>query len=382
VAREAIGRSRGMTAIDLVGLSKHFGAVAAVKDLTLAVADKEFIALLGPSGCGKTTTMNMIAGIETPTAGQILFDGVDVSRLPPPKRNIGFVFQNYAIFTHMSVRQNLAFALEVRGLPHGEVARRVREMAELMRLTEHLDRKAASLSVNEMQKLAIGRSAIGRPAIFLLDEPLSNVDAAFRVFMRSELKHIQRELQQTMVYVTHDQTEAMSLADRIAVMHQGLLQQVGTPEEVYNRPANTFVARFMGSPPMNLLPARLGREGDGAWLACAGGRVALDLPTLAGLGRSGEILLGIRPEHIELAAPDDPRDGLLLPIDMVEPVGPRAIVHLGEGGRIKAIAGKRSAAAAGGFAKAILPAAERRYFDAAGGQAIATGAIGVADGQA
>jgi multiple sugar transport system ATP-binding protein len=217
-----------------------------------------------------------------------------------------------------------------------------------------------------MQKLAIGRSAIGRPAIFLLDEPLSNVDAAFRVFMRSELKHIQRELQQTMVYVTHDQTEAMSLADRIAVMHQGLLQQVGTPEEVYNRPANTFVARFMGSPPMNLLPARLQQEAGSSYLDCAGGRVAVDPATLARLGSGGALLLGIRPEHIELAAPEDLREGLLLPVDLVEPIGSRTIVHLGEGGAIKAVTGKRSAAAAGRLAKAILPAAELRYFDAAG----------------
>jgi multiple sugar transport system ATP-binding protein len=366
-----------MTAIDLVALSKTFGSVAAVKDLTLAVADKEFVALLGPSGCGKTTTMNMIAGIETPTSGQILFDGVDVSKLPPPKRNIGFVFQNYAIFTHMSVRENLAFALQVRGVPRSEVKRRVAEMAELMRLGEHLDRRAASLSVNEMQKLAIGRSAIGRPAIFLLDEPLSNVDAAFRVFMRSELKHIQRELQQTMVYVTHDQTEAMSLADRIAVMHKGLLQQVGTPEEVYNRPANTFVARFMGSPPMNLLPARLAQSDGTTHLTCAGSRIAIDPATLARLGRAGELLLGIRPEHIELAAADDPREGLVLSIDMVEPVGPRVIVHLGKDGAVKAVASKRSGATAGQLAKAILPVTERRYFDAAGGQA-----IGAAHGQA
>ena len=359
-----------MTAIDLVDLSKTFGSVAAVKELTLAVADKEFVALLGPSGCGKTTTMNMIAGIETPTAGQILFDGIDVSRLPPPKRNIGFVFQNYAIFTHMTVRENLAFALKVRGRGRDEVARRVGEMAELMRLTEHLDRKAAALSVNEMQKLAIGRSAIGRPAIFLLDEPLSNVDAAFRVFMRSELKHIQRELQQTMVYVTHDQTEAMSLADRIAVMHQGLLQQVGTPAEVYNRPANTFVARFMGSPPMNLLPARVGQAEGALFLGCAGGRIEIDAATLARLGRGGELVLGIRPEHIELAAPEDPRDGLVLPVDMVEPIGSRVIVHLGHDGALKAVAGKRSGATAGRLAKAILPVGERRYFDAGGGQAI------------
>lgn len=370
-----------MTAIDLVGLSKNFGSVTAVDSLTLSVQDKEFVALLGPSGCGKTTTMNMIAGIEQPSEGEIRFDGLDVSRLPPQRRNIGFVFQNYAIFTHMSVRENLAFALKVRGVGRREIAERVEETAKLMRLTEHLKRPAASLSVNEMQKLAIGRSAIGRPAIFLLDEPLSNVDAAFRVFMRSELKHIQRELQQTMVYVTHDQTEAMSLADRIAVMHQGLLQQVGTPEEVYNRPANVFVARFMGSPSMNLLPAKLAVRNGHSHLECAGGSVELDLPTAARLAAiDREILLGIRPEHIELSDPEDSRDGLLLPVELVEPIGSRSIVHLGEDGSVKAVTGKRSRVAAGGMAKAIFPAAERRYFEADSGLAIAIDGVG--DGHA
>jgi len=365
-----------MTAIDLVGLGKSFGAVAAVKDLNLAVADKEFVALLGPSGCGKTTTMNMIAGIETPTTGQILFDGLDVGGLPPQRRNIGFVFQNYAIFTHMTVRQNLAFALKVRGRPGAEVRRRVDEIARLMRLTEHLDRPAAKLSVNEMQKLAIGRSAIARPAIFLLDEPLSNVDAAFRVFMRSELKHIQRELQQTMVYVTHDQTEAMSLADRIAVMHQGLLQQVGTPAEVYRHPANTFVARFMGSPSMNLLPARL----EGQALRLEGGTLALDAATAARLAAAPGLLLGIRPEDLLLADPGDPREGIARAVELVEPIGPRAIVHLA--GDVKVVTDKR-ARVAGGNAKLLVAADKRRFFDAKSGLAIATPGSGEArDGQA
>ncbi len=353
-----------MTAIDLVDLGKSFGAVAAVKALNLQVKDKEFVALLGPSGCGKTTTMNMIAGIERPTTGEIRFDGTEVSRLPPQRRNIGFVFQNYAIFTHMTVRENLAFALKVRGTPRAEVRRRVAEVAELMHLTQHLNRPSASLSVNEMQKLAIGRSAIARPAIFLLDEPLSNVDAAFRVFMRSELKHIQRELQQTMVYVTHDQTEAMSLADRIAVMHQGELQQVGTPAEIYRDPGNTFVARFMGSPAMNLLPVRL----EGRSLHCQGGSLTLDAATAARLAGVAKPLMGVRPEDIELCDADDEREGLVLPVALVEPIGPRAIVHLA--GDVKVVTGKRGGRA-GGTAKLLLPPEKRRFFDAGSGLAIA-----------
>ncbi len=249
-----------MASIDLIALSKHFGQVVAVDDLTLAIEDGEFVALLGPSGCGKSTTMNMIAGIETPTGGEIRFDGRDISGLPSNKRGIGFVFQNYAIFTHLNVRENLAFALRVRGASRRMIDKRVGEVAELMRLTDRLDWPSSRLSVNEMQKLAIGRSAIAEPAIFLLDEPLSNVDAAFRAFMRTELKHLQHTLKQTMVYVTHDQIEAMSLADRIAVIDKGVLQQFGTPEQVYNAPINTFVANFMGSPSMNLVEAAIVSE--------------------------------------------------------------------------------------------------------------------------
>ena len=239
-----------MAAIDLINLTKFFGSVKAVNDLTLTISDKEFVALLGPSGCGKTTTMNMISGIEQPTAGSINFNGVDVSHVPPGRRGIGFVFQNYAIFTHMTVRANLAFGLEIRREPPAEIARKVADMAALMRLSDKLDRAAGRLNVNEMQRLAIGRSAIVHPDIFLLDEPLSNLDAAFRAEMRTELKHLQREIKQTMVYVTHDQIEAMSMADRIAVINLGVLQQYASPIEIYNNPANLFVAKFIGSPSM------------------------------------------------------------------------------------------------------------------------------------
>ena len=253
-----------MASISLAGLTKRFGDLTAVASLDLEIRDKEFVALLGPSGCGKTTTMNMIAGIETPSEGQILFDGRDVRQVPANRRKVGFVFQNYAIFTHLSVRKNLAFGLQVRGLPKADVERRVAAMAALMRLEDRLDWPTAKLSVNELQKVAIGRSAITEPEIFLLDEPLSNLDAAFRAFMRTELKHLQHQFQQTMVYVIHDQIEAMSLADRIAVMDLGVLQQYGSPIEVYNEPCNVFVANFMGSPSMNLVPCML-TGGDGSY---------------------------------------------------------------------------------------------------------------------
>jgi multiple sugar transport system ATP-binding protein len=361
-----------MASIELIHLSKTFGAAKAVDDLTLNVRDNEFVALLGPSGCGKSTTMNMIAGIEHPSSGEIRFDGRDISGLPANKRGIGFVFQNYAIFTHLSVRENLAFALRVRGTPRQEIERRVKAIADLMRLSDKLDRPSARLSVNEMQKLAIGRSAIAEPAIFLLDEPLSNVDAAFRAFMRTELKHLQHALKQTMVYVTHDQIEAMSLADRIAVMNNGVLQQFGTPEEVYNAPANTFVANFMGSPSMNLVPAKIGADARGQVLAFGdAGSIAItpDGPLSGGMrvARSQDVTFGIRPEDIELAAADDPRPGLLLPVTFVEPIGPRTTIHFGEGGmRMKAITEKRYRTNLGGMHKILMPESKCHLFDSSG----------------
>jgi multiple sugar transport system ATP-binding protein len=377
-----------VSSIDLIGLGKSFNAVAAVKDLTLSVRDKEFVALLGPSGCGKTTTMNMIAGIETPSAGEIRFNGIDISRIAPNRRSIGFVFQSYAIFTHLSVRENLAFALRVRRLPRREIDRRVGEIAALMQLADRLDWPSARLSVNEMQKLAIGRSAIAEPAIFLLDEPLSNVDAAFRVFMRAELKRIQRTLRQTMVYVTHDQTEAMSLADRIAVLDRGLLQQFDTPAAVYNRPANVFVARFMGSPSMNLIEGSLAaRDGAMVFEAGARARLRLDSPAAARLGAAGarrRILLGIRPEDIALEDPAASGEGLVLPVNFVEPIGPRTILHLGDSEtELKVVTGKRVAHRVGEAVKLVLPAARRRYFDSASGLALDAGEPGrAADGPA
>jgi multiple sugar transport system ATP-binding protein len=365
-----------MASIDLVALTKTFGSAVAVNDLSLSIHDSEFVALLGPSGCGKTTTMNMIAGIETPTSGEIWFDGRDVSGLPSNKRGIGFVFQNYAIFTHLNVRENLAFALRVRGAPRRTIDKRVAEVAELMRLTDRLDWPSSRLSVNEMQKLAIGRSAIAKPAIFLLDEPLSNVDAAFRAFMRTELKHLQHMLNQTMVYVTHDQIEAMSLADRIAVIDKGMLQQYGTPEEVYNAPVNTFVANFMGSPSMNLVPATIVSEGGefAVRFGSAGMIAAVPGGRLAALLRGSpirEVIFGVRPEDIALAPPDDSRPGLVLPATFIEPIGPRATVHF-DGGSIamKVITEKRFATALGEAHKLHAPEDKCRLFNPASGMTI------------
>ncbi|WP_308917013.1 ABC transporter ATP-binding protein [Jannaschia sp. LMIT008] len=318
-----------MTSIHLSQIVKRFGDFTALQEMDLRIHDGEFIALLGPSGCGKSTTMNIIAGMEDPSEGRVMFGDRDVTALPMQKRGVGFVFQNYAIFTHMTVRENLAYGPRMHGAPRAEIERRVVEMADFLDLGAILDRPSAGLSVNILQRLAIGRSAIMEPAIFLLDEPLSNVDAAFRAVMRRELKSLQQRFEQTMVYVTHDQLEAMTMADRIAVMDHGVLQQVGTPLEVYNAPANLFVAQFLGAPGMNLLPGML--DGDGIVLE-GGGRIALDDREVRTARRATgrDVVYGFRPEEARMG-----EDGVTRPVSFVERIGARTILHM-EGG-IKAV---------------------------------------------
>jgi multiple sugar transport system ATP-binding protein len=326
-----------MSAIHLRQLVKKFDAFTAVKSMDLEIADGEFLALLGPSGCGKSTTMNMIAGLEDITSGSIWFGDRDMSAVPLAERGVGFVFQDYAIFTHMTVRQNLAYGLKVRKIATADVNKRVEEMAAFLQLSEFLDRKTNGLSVNILQRVAIGRSAMLKPAIFLLDEPLSNVDAAFRAVMRTELKQLQRQLKQTMVYVTHDQLEAMTMADRIAVMDHGVLQQVGTPLDIYNNPANTFVAGFIGSPGMNLIRGYPVKSDRGLRIDL--GAMGLSPPVEKS---TADILLpdiedvwyGFRPENIELTTPGQ---GFSLPVNLTERIGARTIVHLGADSDVKAV---------------------------------------------
>jgi multiple sugar transport system ATP-binding protein len=327
-----------MASIKLQNLSKHCGDVRAVNDLDLEVPHGSFTALLGPSGCGKTTTMNMISGLETPTAGEIYFDDHAVSGLDPGQRNVGFVFQNYAIFTHMSVYDNLAFGLKVR--PKNErpdtaqLDAEVQRVAGVVGLHEALSHRAGRLSVNDMQKVALGRSMIVRPAIFLLDEPFSNLDAAFRAYMRAELKRIQQDLGQTMVYVTHDQVEAMGMADRIAVMSKGVLQQYGSPDDLYNRPANLFVARFVGSVLINILPARYERTSGAATVtATADGSRGVALPGGEDAAHrhfepGSTLSMAFRPETIRLVAPDSPEAAVRAKVVLVEPLGARDVIHM------------------------------------------------------
>lgn len=357
-----------MSTIRLEHLVKRFGPFTALKTMDLAVDDGEFMALLGPSGCGKSTTMNMIAGMERPSEGRILFGDRDMGGVPMGRRGVGFVFQNYAIFTHMTVRQNLSYGLRMTGRPRDEVRRRTGAIADLLQLGDLLDRPAAGLSVNILQRVAIGRSAVMEPAIFLLDEPLSNVDAAFRAVMRTELKQLQRQFRQTMVYVTHDQLEAMTMADRIAVMDHGVLQQVGTPLGIYNDPANLFVARFIGSPGMNLI--------EGTPVETAAG-VAIDLGPLgrtpelvaeqaaAARRARGRVVYGFRPEQVALVPAGE---GLALPVTFVERIGARTIVHLGEGGQsVKAVFDNDVGLTPGAAAHLAPSPAAVRLFDAASG---------------
>lgn len=322
-----------MSSIQIDNVTKRFGNFTAVDGLSLDIKDGEFVALLGPSGCGKTTTMNMIAGLEDPNEGAIRFGAQSLAGMRIQDRNIGFVFQNYAIFTHLSVWKNLAYGLEVKRVPRNEIDRRVKAMAQRMNLTHRLDQTASKLSVNELQKLAIGRSAIVEPRIFLLDEPLSNLDAGFRAYMRAELKVLQHEFGQTMIYVTHDQIEAMSLADKIAIIDKGKLMQYGAPLEIYNNPRNRFVANFVGSPRMNLIDGELREETGSLKLMVHGGaeialsgRVRKDM--LDGQRHAG-VSLGVRAQDIYLgkrrAADDIEMRGV---VEVLERVGPRRLAYI------------------------------------------------------
>src|SRR5438132_609307 len=251
-----------MAKVVLDGVVKKFGPVTAVDDLTIEIGDREFVTLVGPSGCGKTTTLRMIAGLERVTAGQIYFDDDPVGHLPADHRDIAMVFQSYALYPHMNVYDNIGFALRMMRVPRAEIDRRVKWAAEMLGIAELLDRKPRQLSGGQRQRVALGRSVVREPACFLLDEPLSNLDAKLRVTMRGELKRLHLELKRTFIYVTHDQAEALTVSDRIAVIHDGRLQQYGPPDDVYNRPRNVFVAGFMGSPTRNLLAGDVGfRDG-------------------------------------------------------------------------------------------------------------------------
>lgn len=298
-------RGEGRSApVSFAHVWKRFGAVTAVDNLSLEVPNGEMLVLLGPSGCGKTTSLRMLAGLESISDGTIRIGQTIVNNLPPRARDIAMVFQSYALYAHLTVYENLAYPLRVRKLAKGEIDRRVREVADIVQIGELLERKPRALSGGQRQRVALGRAIIRRPAVFLMDEPLSNLDAKLRLHTRGELKRFQRELATTTIYVTHDQAEAMTLADRVAIMDRGLLQQVGPPKQVYARPANVFVAGFLGSPPMNLLDVEYTGINGGAALAIAGAVVPVSASMAAQLGAlpAGQraVIFGLRPEDVQL----------------------------------------------------------------------------------
>jgi len=306
-----------VASVELMKVEKSYGAVPIVRGVSFTVAAGEFLVLVGPSGCGKSTCLRMIAGLEEISGGEIRIGGRRVNELPPRDRDIGMVFQSYALYPHMTVRENLAFGLKLRKMPPAEIAARVDEAATMLELAPLLDRKPKELSGGQRQRVAIGRSIVRRPQVFLFDEPLSNLDAALRVQMRGEILGLHRRLGTTMIYVTHDQVEAMTLATRIAVLNAGVLQQIGPPLELFRRPANRFVAGFIGSPAMNFVEGII--SPDGAFVA-PGWRVALEGATAAS---GSSVTLGVRPHDFTAGAGDV--HGV---IEVVESMGWEAYVHV------------------------------------------------------
>jgi multiple sugar transport system ATP-binding protein len=331
-----------MARVVIRNLNKMFNEVHAVKDVNLEIHDREFVVLVGPSGCGKTTTLRMVAGLESITSGEILIGETVVNELPPMDRDIAMVFQNYALYPHMSVYDNMAFGLKMRKFARPEIDRRVREAADILGIEDYLARKPRQLSGGQRQRVALGRAIVRHPQVFLFDEPLSNLDAMLRVQMRVEIKKIHDRLGTTAVYVTHDQVEAMTLGDRVVVMKDGIVQQVGDPLELYNAPANRFVAGFIGSPAMNF--AKVGVAEEGGTICAVGDGMRLELPPrIAERLRAhvgDEVTLGIRPEDLYLASGDG-ADGLSFAavVEVVERLGSQILldVKVGSGAMVAAV---------------------------------------------
>jgi len=323
-----------LSRVKVVNLRKKFDKTIAVDGISFEVKDGEFVILLGPSGCGKTTTLRCIAGLETPDEGEIYIGDRLVNDLPPKDRDIAMVFQSYALYPHMTVYDNLAFPLKMRKYPKQEIDKRVREVAKLLRIEELLDRKPRQLSGGQQQRVALGRALVRNPQVWLMDEPLSNLDAKLRVYMRAELKKLQKDLGITTIYVTHDQAEAMAMADRVAVMNQGKILQYDSPHAVYERPANIFVAGFLGSPPMNFVDANI-VERD-AQLILDAGFFELPLPEdLAKLvkeqAKGDKVVIGFRPENMILSIEKQPESVFQADVYVVEPMGSNLIVDLKAG---------------------------------------------------
>ena len=355
-----------MAPVTINKAGKHYGNFEALKGVSVDIADGEFVVLVGPSGCGKSTLLRMIAGLEEISSGEISIGSRVVNDLPPKERDVAMVFQNYALYPHMTVRDNMSFALMLAKKPRDEIARQVNRAAGILGLDALLDRYPRQLSGGQRQRVAMGRAIVRNPQVFLFDEPLSNLDAKLRVAMRTEIKELHQRLKTTSVYVTHDQIEAMTMADRIVVMRDGVVEQTGAPLDLYDTPANTFVAGFIGSPAMNMLPGVVRRDGAGTSVSLGAG-TTLALRNPAENGR--KVLYGIRPEHLSLAAPDA---GIAGEVVVVEPTGADTQVVCRAGGQdVIAVIKDRVACRAGDQIGLVPDPVKAHVFDAASGARLA-----------
>jgi len=354
-----------MAQVKLSAVRKAYGPVVAVHGVDLVIEDGELVVFLGPSGCGKSTTLRMIAGLETITSGTLHIGDRDVTSLEPKDRNIAMVFQNYALYPHKTIRENLAFGLRMHKMDRAEIDKRVKEASSVLGLDELLARKPRQLSGGQMQRVALGRALVREPEVFLLDEPLSNLDAKLRVKMREEIARLQKQVGTSMVYVTHDQVEAMTLADRIVIMKDGHVQQVGAPLEVYDRPANLFVAGFIGSPEMNLVEGRImqGRFQSGDF--------SIDLPQGMSVQENSTISLGIRPEHIEI---DEVASDVAFTADVIEQLGAQTLcAGDAQGVRLRVMTTRRDDVRRGSGFSLRFPANRLHFFNSQTGERITTG---------
>ncbi|WP_299730500.1 sn-glycerol-3-phosphate ABC transporter ATP-binding protein UgpC [uncultured Tateyamaria sp.] len=324
-----------MAGVVLRNVSKSYGNVTVIPDLSLDIEEGEFVVFVGPSGCGKSTTLRMIAGLEKVSSGQIVISGRDVTWAKPKERDIAMVFQSYALYPHMNVAQNMSFALRLDRRPKAEIEERVRIAADMLELTPYLDRKPKDLSGGQRQRVAMGRSIVRDAYVFLFDEPLSNLDAKLRSTMRTELALLHKKLDRTMIYVTHDQIEAMTMADRIVIMKDGLIQQVGTPKDVYNAPVNTFVATFIGSPSMTLVPAELSEDNGQLHVQGAGFKLPVPdrLKDTANRATGRQVTLGLRPEHFAAEARSDAFAPIDLKVKVAEYIGSSQFLAADMGGQ-------------------------------------------------
>jgi sn-glycerol 3-phosphate transport system ATP-binding protein len=346
-----------MATLSVEQVKKSFGTTQVLHGIDLQIAEGEMVVIVGASGCGKSTLLRIVAGLETATSGVVRIGGRDVTPLEPADRDIAMVFQNYALYPHMSVAENMAYGLKIRGMPKPEIAKRVADAANLLGIGQLLERKPRQLSGGQRQRVAMGRAIVREPKLFLFDEPLSNLDAKLRVQMRAEIRRLQKRLGVTSLFVTHDQVEAMTLGDRLVVMHQGRAAQIATPMEIFERPADTYVAGFIGSPSMNFLPATL-EDGGAAARLPDGTRIVFAGGSHAGAAGRG-LTLGIRPEHTRIEP-----GGMPLAVDLVEPLGSETVVHGTLPGGLAFTLRLSGAAPAGAVLPVAVPAEHLHVFDA------------------